>query len=69
MRMPIYHVDAITASDKGETLREFHLETPFRGEAEGAFLRCWFKGEFWDVRIRKTWKDVQKEKGWKSEYI
>ena len=51
--MILYHVDAKTG------VRNYHLETPDQEEAEREFMRCWFEGQFWDVRIRR---ELRKEK-------
>ena len=42
--------------DEGEIFVDFHLETPNQAEAEHAFLDCWFRRTFWDVRIWKEWR-------------
>jgi len=55
--IPLYLVDAETRTDKGKIVSDFHLETPSQGEAEGVFLRCWFRGNFWNVSIRKSFKE------------
>lgn len=52
-----YHVDAEIKAITGEVFRDYHLETESQAEAESAFLRAWFYGEFWDVRIWKEWKE------------
>ena len=51
----IYHVDARTPVE-GNILRDYHLETESQAEAESAFIRTWFYGEFWSVKIWKEWK-------------
>ena len=50
--MILYHVDARTPVE-GTVIRDYHLETPDQEEAEREFMRCWFEGQYWDVRIRK----------------
>lgn len=57
----IYYVDAEIKTPSGAVIRDFHLETMNQAEAESEFLRCWFVGQFWDVRIRKEWVKYESE--------
>jgi hypothetical protein len=55
----LYHVDAETRTPSGKGVsKDFHLETLDVAEAEHKFLECWFRSQFWNVRI---WKELVKD--------
>lgn len=56
--MILYHIDAETKIDIGAAVKDLHLTTLSIAEAEHAFLKCWFAGQFWSVRI---WHEVVQE--------
>lgn len=62
MPLMIYHVDAEVKIPSGAVIRDFHLETTNQAEAESEFIRCWFVGQFWDVRVRKEWAKEEANK-------